>query len=152
MPTFTWWIDEPLMVGSSNPGDQELRRLRAQGFSFAVSLLEENRQPPRYEKKSAADAGWGIYSIPIEEGRAPSLDQIVDFAARLTALSKGTKVLVFCQSGKGRTAMMSVVYWIMKGLTINQAIARVSNASSATEWLTPERQRVLHEYERLTKA
>jgi hypothetical protein len=48
--------------------------------------------------------------------------------------------------------MMSVVYWIMKGLTVNQAIARVSNASSATEWLTPERQRVLHEYERLTKA
>ena len=110
--------------------------------------LEENKQRPRYDKKSAADAGWPIYSIPIEENRAPSLDQIRDFTARLTALPEGTKVLVFCESGKGRTATMGAVYWIMKGLTTSQAIARVSDASFATEWLTPERQRILREYER----
>lgn len=130
-------------MGSGNPTDEDLARHRAQRFRFAVSLLEEDKQPPRYNKKSAALAGWSIYSIPIEEGRAPSLDQIRDFTVCLTALPKGTKILVFCESGLGRTAVMGAVYWIMKGLMASEAITRVSNASSATEWLTPERQRVL---------
>jgi protein-tyrosine phosphatase len=149
MPTFTWWIDEPMMMGSSNPGDEDLRRLCAQGFSVAMSLLEEHKQPPKYDKKSAEGAGWSIHSIPIEETRAPSLDQIRDFTAWLTALPKGTKVLVFCESGKGRTACVGAAYWIAKGLTTGQAIARVSNACSTSDWATPERHRVLTEYEQL---
>jgi hypothetical protein len=108
MTAFAWWIDEPLVMGSSNPGDVDLGRLRTQGFSVAVSLLVENKQPPRYDKKSAADAGWSINSIPIEEGCAPSLDQIRDFTARLTALPAGTKVLVFWDREKG-TGYFSIV-------------------------------------------
>jgi len=50
MPTCTWWIDEPLVIASSNPSDEELVRFRAQGFSVAVSLLEENKQPLRYDR------------------------------------------------------------------------------------------------------
>src|SRR5205809_5556852 len=60
MPAFKWWVDEPLVIGSSNPSDEELGRLRAQGFGVAVSLLEENKQPPRYDKKSAEGAGWSL--------------------------------------------------------------------------------------------
>jgi protein-tyrosine phosphatase len=112
-------------------------------------LLEENKQPPRYDKKSAADADWSIYSIPIEEGRAASLDPIRDFAARLSELPAGTKVLVFCESGRGRTAMMGVVYWIMKGLTASQAITRVQQAMS--DWLTEERKQILARYEELQR-
>jgi hypothetical protein len=32
MSTFRWWIDEPIVRGSGNPGDEDLERLRAQGF------------------------------------------------------------------------------------------------------------------------
>jgi hypothetical protein len=67
-------------------------------FSVAVSLLEENKQPPLYDKKSAEDSSWSIHSIPIEEGRPPSLDQIRDCTSRLNDLPEGTKVLVFCAS------------------------------------------------------
>ena len=151
MPTFRWWIDEPLVMGRSNPRDEELAELRAQGFSVAVSLLDENKEPPRYDTKLAELAGWSIHSIPIAEGGAPSLDQICDFTARLTALPEGTKVLVFCESGLGRTAFMGAVYWCMKGLTASEAIIRVEQAGLEPDWITAERENLLHRYERLQR-
>jgi protein tyrosine phosphatase (PTP) superfamily phosphohydrolase (DUF442 family) len=149
MPAFVWWIDEPLVKGSGNPSDEDLERLRAQGFKTAVSLLEESKQPSRYDKKSAQDSGWSIYFIPIAENHSPSPEHIRDFMTRLAGLPVGTKVLVFCESGKGRTACMAAAYWITKGLTVSAAITRISEACSASDWATPERHRVLTEYERL---
>jgi protein-tyrosine phosphatase len=148
MSTFMWWIDEPSVKGSRNPSDADLRGLRAQGFSVAVSLLEESKQPPSYDKKSAEGNGWSIHSIPIAENLAPSLEQIRDFVMRLTRLLKGTKVLVFCQSGRGRTACMGAAYWIAKGLTASVAIDLMSERCGDTKWPTPERCQVLGEYER----
>ena len=148
---FAWWIDEPLVKGSGNPTDEDLAQLRAQGFTIAVSLLEESKQPPKYNLKAAVDAGWSIHSIPIAENQAPSLEQIRDFVAMLACLPKETKVLVFCDSGKGRTACMGAAYWITKSLTASDAIARVSEACRATDWVTADRRRVLDDYARLTK-
>jgi protein-tyrosine phosphatase len=65
---------------------------------------------------------------------------------RLSGLPDGTKVLVFCESGIGRTACMAAAYWAVQGLTSSKAIARVSEACSATDRVTPERRRVLEEY------
>ena len=148
MPTFTWWIDEPSVKGSRNPTDEDLCELRAQGFDVGLSLLAESKQPPGYDKQSAEDTGWTIYSaIPIAENHAPSIEQIHEFMARLTGLPGGTKVLVFCQSGKGRTACMGAAYWISQGLTATAAIERMSERCLDTEWPTPGRQRVLSDYE-----
>lgn len=146
MPTFTWWIDKPLIRGSANPTDRDLQALRAQGFTIAVSLLVENIQPPKYESDSAIKAGWTIYSIPIEEGTAPTLEPLREFMTRLESLPPGTKVLVFCQSGKGRTACMGAAYWIAKGLTASATITRISAACSATDWATAERRHLLDDY------
>ena len=151
MRTFTWWIHDPLLKGSGNPTDEDLRALRAQGFDRAVSLLEEDKQPPRYGRASAQARGWSIYSIPIEEGSAPSLEQISEFTTTLGALPPGTKVVVFCESGLGRTSCMGAVYWIAQGLKTSQAIARVNEACGVTDWATPKRQQVLTEYERSMK-
>jgi protein-tyrosine phosphatase len=147
--TFSWSIDEPLVKGSANPTDQDLRDLGAQGFTSAVSLLIESKQPPRYYPSAAEATGWSIYRISVEEGRAPSLDQISDFMTHLTALPEGTKVLVFCEIGRGRTACMGAAYLIAKGLGASSAIARVSVACSDAGWPIAERRRVLREYERL---
>ena len=124
MPTFMRWMDDPLIKGSGNPSDEDLRALRTQGFNRAVSLLKEDKQPPRYDKHSAEAVGCSIYSIPIEEGSAPSLEQIREFTTTSGALSPGTKVVVFCESGLGRTSCMGAVYWIAQGLKAKQAIAR----------------------------
>jgi protein-tyrosine phosphatase len=139
-----WWIDEPLVMGSSNPTDDDLARLRGQSFSLVVSFLEENKQPPRYDKKSATAAGWSFDSIPIEEGGAPSPDQLAEFMARVRALPKGIKILMHCESGLGRTAFMGAVYWIAKGLPASQAIARVQQAGLKPDWITQPREELLH--------
>lgn len=151
VPTRTWWIDEPLVMASGNPTDEDLAQLRARGFGVAVSFLQEDKQSPRYDRKAAALAGWSIHSIPIEEGRAALPDQVCEFMARMTALAKGTKVLVYCESGLGRSAFMGAVYWIARGLTAGEAIARVQQVGLEPDWKTAERESFLHEYEKLQR-
>jgi protein tyrosine phosphatase (PTP) superfamily phosphohydrolase (DUF442 family) len=102
-----WWIDEPLVLGSSNPSDEDLVRLRGQGFRVLVSLLQEKKQPPRYDVKVAAQTGWLRYSISVEDFHSPSLDQLRQFKSLLDGLSQGTKVLVHCEGGFGRTGTMA---------------------------------------------
>src|SRR5262249_32898697 len=147
MLAYTWWIDKPSVLASSNPSDEDLARHRTSGFSVLVSLLEEKRQPPRYDKLSAALAGWAIYQVPIEEGGAASLDQLSEFTARLRHFPEGTKILIHCESGLGRSAFMGAVYWMAKGLKASAAIARVGETGIEQDWLTPQREHRLHEYE-----
>jgi hypothetical protein len=47
--------------------------------------------------------------------------------------------------------MLGAAYWIMKGLTASDAIAGVSEACRATDWVTADRRRVLDDYERVMK-
>lgn len=84
-----------------------------------------------------------IYSIPIPENEAPSIEQIHEFMVRLRDAPEPTKIVVFCQSGKGRTACMGAAYWIAKCLTTSAAITRMSKACSATDWVAVERRRSL---------
>ena len=35
-----WWIDESIVLASSNPSDDDLSALRSEGFCVAVSLLD----------------------------------------------------------------------------------------------------------------
>jgi protein-tyrosine phosphatase len=116
-----------------------------------VSLVVERKRPPRYEKESVLSAGWSIHSIPIEEGAAPSLEQIREFMTVLQTLPPEMKVLVFCQSEKGRTACMAAAYLIAKGLRARSAIARVCEACSDTGWPIAKRRRVFDEYARSMK-
>jgi protein-tyrosine phosphatase len=146
----TWWIDEPLLMAGSNPRDGDLARLRAQRFSVVVSFLEEKKQPPRYDKKSASSAGWTIVSIPIEEGDAPSLEQLSEFVARLRAFPKGTKILMHCESGLGRSTFIGAIYWVAKGLPASEAIARMQQAGFEQGWITSQRESLLHAYEQVT--
>jgi protein-tyrosine phosphatase len=108
-------------------------------------------RPPRYDPSAAEATDWSIYSIPIEEGRAPSLDQIRNFTNYAKNLPNGTKLLVFCESGMGRTACMAAAYWITKRLTASAAITRISAACSATDWATAERRHLLDDYARSMK-
>jgi len=145
-----WWIDESNLLASSHPSDEGLARLHAEGFSLAVSLLDENKQPPRYDKKVATTAGWAIYSIPIVEGATPSLVQVCEFTALIGAVPKATRTLVFCDNRSGRQAFMGAVYWIAKGLTLAAATARVSSSAGVDPgWKTEAGDEVLRKFEQL---
>jgi protein-tyrosine phosphatase len=152
MQARTWWIDEPLVMAASNPMGEDLAQLRAEGFNVVISFLEEQKQPPNYDKQLALAAGWTLYSFPIEEGGTPSMAQLSEFVAFVSALPEGTRILMHCESGLGRTAFMAAGYWITKGLAADQAIERVRQAASEGGWKTPRRESILREFARYLEA
>ena len=149
MQARTWWINEPLVMAASNPTGEDLAQLRAEGFSVVISFLEEQKQPPKYDKQPAVADGWTINSFPVGEGGTPSMAQFSEFIAFVSALPEGTRVLMHCESGLGRTACMAAAYWIANGLTAEKAIARVCQAASDDSWKTLQREGILREFARL---
>jgi protein-tyrosine phosphatase len=146
-----WWIDRSWLLAGSNPTDEMLAGLRSQSFSLAVSLLDRQRSP-KYDKHSAATSGWGVYRIPFDEGATPSLVQVCEFTAFVGAVSQSEarKILVFCDSGTGRSAFMGAVYWVAKGLNATAAKALVaSNAGVKTPWSGRDWDEVLLAFEKL---
>jgi protein-tyrosine phosphatase len=145
---FAWWIDEKRLKACGNPSDEDLAQLRSHGFSVGISLLDESSSH-RTTTSSQPSLPSGRYTPFPFPKHAPSIEQIHQFMARLTESPEGTKIVVFCESGQGRTACMGAAYWIAQGLQAHAAIERMSKRCLDSEWPTPERRRILEEYERI---
>jgi atypical dual specificity phosphatase len=140
-----WWVDDPHLLGSENPTLADLEQLRQTGFGVLVSLLDEQEQPPRYDVDRATALGFVRHTIPVEDFRAPTVEQLESFVRMVAGLPPGTKTVVHCQGGTGRTGTFAAAYWIAKGLSVSEAIAHVRKARPhAVE--TREQARVLDEF------
>ena len=141
----SWWIDEPHLLGSRNPPDNDLERLRRDGFRVLVSLLCEKQRAPRYDVARATALGYVRHNIPVRDFSPPTLDQLEQFMKLVDGLPPGTKMIVHCEGGTGRTGTFAAAYWITKGMTASEAIMHVRKARShAVE--TPEQEAVLVEF------
>jgi atypical dual specificity phosphatase len=146
----TWWIEKPLLLGSSNPLEDELQKLYKKGFRIIISLLDEAKQSPRYDPNRAIALGYTRHHIPIADFQAPSLVQLYEFATLLGSVPRGAKVLVHCEGGSGRTGTMGAAYWIAKGMSAADAIHKVRQVNPhAVE--TPEQERMLDSFEETVK-
>lgn len=142
----TWWIDESLVLGSSHPSDDDLRRLYSEGVRVIVCLLDESEQPARYDVAEAGRLGYARYCIPVRDFHAPSVAQIEKFLNVAATAAPDAKVLVHCEGGVGRTGTMAAAYWIAKGLSVSDAIAKVRRARPhAVE--SDEQRAVLEQFE-----
>jgi protein-tyrosine phosphatase len=141
----TWWIDNPRLLGSCNPTDSDLEQLRRDGFEVLVSLLKEEEQPPRYDVGRARLSGLAIHNIPVKDFCPPTVGQLEQFVRLIADLPVGAKTIVHCEGGTGRTGTFAAAYWVAKGLTVSEAIARVRKARPhAVE--TPEQEAALRDF------
>jgi atypical dual specificity phosphatase len=123
-----WWIDEPRLLGSCNPTTDDLSKLRADGVSVIVSLLDEEVQPPKYDLARVEAMGYERHNIPVPDFHPPTVEQLRQFVDLLQQLPEGEKVILHCQAGIGRTGTFAAAYWIARGLTVDDALATVRQA------------------------
>jgi atypical dual specificity phosphatase len=123
----TWWIDNPHLLGSSNPTLADLEQLRRDGFEVLISLLKEDEQSPRYDVARAAALGFRRHNIPVKDFCPPTVAQLEHFLSLIGDV-RGAKTIVHCEGGSGRTGTFAAAYWIAKGLKVSDAIDRVREA------------------------
>jgi atypical dual specificity phosphatase len=116
------WIDKPLLAAMARPSDpEELVWLRDQGIEVLLSLTEER---PRRDWSEAS--GLLVDHVPLEDMEPPSqeqLDRCVSTIVRATDRKMG--VAVHCGAGLGRTGVVLAAYFVTRGLSAANAIARI---------------------------
>ena len=124
-----WWIDEPVLLGSHNPSDDEVAELIRKGVAAVISLLDENEQKPAYGDSHFLDGGCMRFSIPVPDFGVPTADQIGQFLL-LMEMNRGRgTVLLHCQGGSGRTGTFGAAWLISRGMNGADALAAVRAAN-----------------------
>jgi atypical dual specificity phosphatase len=116
------WIEKPLLAALARPSSpDDLAWLRAQGVEVLLSLTEDR---PRRDWTDGA--GLLVFHEPLQDMEAPTQEQIDRSVSVLTrAMDQGKGVAVHCGAGLGRTGVMLAAYFVAKGATAQNAIARV---------------------------
>jgi atypical dual specificity phosphatase len=116
------WIEKPLLAAMAQPEDlSELRWLRKQGIQILLSLTEE---APRRDWIN--EAGLMVVHVPIIDMEAPTqeeLDRCMSAIAKAQGRDLG--VGIHCGAGLGRTGTVLAAYFVTKGLTAKNAMARI---------------------------
>jgi atypical dual specificity phosphatase len=120
-PGFSW-VDKPLLAAMARPGDlDELVWLREQGVQVLLSLTED---PLRRDWIN--DAGLMVVHVPITDMEAPTQEELDRCLSAITrAHEHDMGVGVHCGAGLGRTGVVLACYFVTRGLSAKNAIARV---------------------------
>ena len=116
------WIDKPQLAALAKPGTlEDLQWLRQQGIQVVISLTED---PPRRDWVN--EAGLLVFHEPLEDMEPPTQDQLDRcITSILKANEQRMGVAVHCGAGLGRTGVILACYFVIKGLSAKNAIARI---------------------------
>jgi atypical dual specificity phosphatase len=116
------WVEKPMLAALGWPSSPEdFDWLREQGIQLLLSLTEER---PRRDWAEAA--GLLVFHEPLEDMAPPTqeqLDRAVSAIRKATERNMG--VAVHCGAGLGRTGAVLAAYFVTRGETASNAIARV---------------------------
>lgn len=113
--------------------DEDIARLRARGVDVLVSLMEPEEAAGvglAAEAETCARHGIEFSSYPVPDHHTPSsAADAMAFAARLVPrLRAGEGIVLHCYAGLGRSATMALVTLRLLGLSLHDAVARLSEA------------------------
>lgn len=116
------WIEKGQLAALARPAaPEELDWLRRQGIDLLISLTED---PPN--QRWVNDAGLLPMHVPVIDMEAPTQEQLDRCVSSIVkANERNMGVAVHCGAGLGRTGVVLACYFVMKGLTAENAIARV---------------------------
>jgi protein-tyrosine phosphatase/nicotinamidase-related amidase len=122
------------------PGRQDWRRcvaddlatLREQGVD-AVACLVPDAELERYGvaelPKAYAEAGFALLELPLLDQKGASAAALAEASAWLEAeVGEGRSVLIHCVGGLGRSGMVAAAWLRSRGLSADDALARVRAA------------------------
>jgi atypical dual specificity phosphatase len=120
-PGFSW-VDKPLLAAMARPSaPEDMLWLRQQGIELLISLTED---PPRRDWVN--DAGLMMMHVPVEDMEAPTQEQLERCVSAIDrAHERHMGVGIHCGAGLGRTGVVLACHLVAKGMTAQNAIARV---------------------------
>jgi atypical dual specificity phosphatase len=146
-PYFFSWVDEPLLAACAEPaGPEQLAWLRGEGIDILVTLTEE--QVPRTWIDAAGLMG---VHIPIPDMDVPAEDQLEQVMSVIDKARAGNMgVAIHCLAGRGRTGTVLAAYFVHRGLSAREAIARVRELRPGSIEV-PEQEEAIRAFERAQK-
>lgn len=123
-PTFSW-IQPDLAVGGAFPIEHAACLVGDHGVGAVIDVRSEACDDPRVIGR----CGLRFLHLPTEDMcgvSQPRLDQGVAFAE--AAAADGLKLLVHCQHGVGRSALVALCILIARGLTPLEALSVAKDA------------------------
>ncbi|HET9068554.1 MAG TPA: dual specificity protein phosphatase family protein [Amaricoccus sp.] len=129
-PEFSW-IDETLAVGGSFPRGVAERLARECGIAAVIDVRIEASDHP----EELAAHGLAFLRLPTEDACAVS-QEMLDEGVRFAREVAGGRLLIHCQHGIGRSALVALCVLVDRGQAPMAALRR---AKDAREKISPAR-------------
>ncbi|MCG6909492.1 MAG: dual specificity protein phosphatase family protein [Deltaproteobacteria bacterium] len=141
------WITENIAVGYAPMVQTDLDALKRQGIDAIVNLCGEFCDLHEIQM----DAGFDVYYFPVPDECAPDMDAMeAAFDWMDSALSRGSRLLIHCRFGVGRTGTFATAYLMRKGLDMKAATKALkhtrANPTHYCQW------KMLRKYKKKLKA
>ncbi len=120
-PGFTW-VDKPHLAAMALPeSSEDLAWLRRNGIDVLITLTESP-----VSRHWVNEAGLMVVNVPVPDMEPPTdrqLDHLLDTIRR--ANEAGMGAVVHCGAGLGRTGTVLAAYFVSRGLSPREAVAKV---------------------------